>query len=85
MSVSDLLNSILDKLNVEQDIYDQVLEAFSKEQLPFKLIVHLVKNSNGNMNAMSMTTWDAANDVMVTKEIRQDAKQGVITCYALHI
>ena len=85
MSVSDLLNSILDKLNVGQDIFDQILEEFSKEQLPFKLIVHLVKNSNGKMNAMSMTTWDAANDVMVTKEIKQDSSQYVITCYALHI
>ena len=85
MSVSDLLLSILDKLDVQQDIFNQVLEAFSKEQLPYKLIVHLMKNSNGNMHSMSMTNWDAANDVMVTKEIKHDAKQYLITCYALHI
>ena len=85
MSVSDLLTTILSNLNAEEDIHNQVLGEFSKEQLPYKLIVHIVKNANGNMHSMCLTTWDATNDVMVTKELKAETTTIVVTCYALHI
>lgn len=82
MSLQELLHQILDKINVEEgQILEQIMSAFTKEQLPYKLVVHMIKNLNGNFNGVSLTHWDPKQDVLVSRQW----KDMVIYCYALHI
>lgn len=82
LTVQEILKDLLQKAP-ENDVMDYVLTEFAKEQLPYKLIVHVASSSNGPLSTIASTYWDSMQDVVVSHEYQWTVPT-LVTCYALH-